>query len=228
LKKGYFITATDTGVGKTTFTVALAKALGTRKEKPLNVGVFKPIETGCTEKNGRIIPEDTLKLKEAIKSKESFDLLNTYRFSEPVAPLLAARTHGVNIDFENIKTCFNEIAGKRDMVLVEGAGGLLVPLNDKETIADLILYLGLPAIIIAPSRLGCINHTLLTLRHAKQLGIKIKGVVLNRPDERVDESQKTNASLLKELGVPIIGELPFIYKGELSKIIAKHINLNIF
>jgi dethiobiotin synthetase len=110
-------------------------------------------------------------------------------------------------------------------MLLEGAGGLMVPLAEDKTSADLVVFLELKLIVVAPSRLGVLNHTLLTVRHARDLGIDVKAVILNHPDTSTDESVSFNMTELKRLGVPIIGELPFCQEEELSRMVREHLDL---
>src|SRR3990170_290150 len=182
--KGYFITGTDTGVGKTFVTAGIAVVL---KEKGVNVGVMKPVETGCAEKERELEPQDALFLKKAAGVSDELDLINPYRFKACLAPSIASKLEGKNIDLNRIKECYDTLASKHSLMLVEGAGGLLTPINEAYTVADLIKLLNLPIIIIAASRLGMLNHTLLTVRHAQSIGIRVAGIILNYPALTVDE-----------------------------------------
>ncbi|MBI5892390.1 MAG: dethiobiotin synthase [Deltaproteobacteria bacterium] len=213
--KGLFITGTDTGVGKTFVTSLIVKAL---KEKGIDVGVMKPVETGCRIKNGILKPSDALFLKKIADIDDNLDIINPYRFKEPVTPSAAARKNNRQIKLSKIRDCYKKLASRHDFIVVEGAGGLLVPLNSKETIADLIKLLKLPVIIVAASRLGAINHTLLTVRCAKQLGIKIHGIIFNNITEQKKSSPRLKPSgtglmnmeeVKRFTDAPIIGEIPF-------------------
>ncbi|VAW34425.1 Dethiobiotin synthetase [hydrothermal vent metagenome] len=222
MSKGFFITATDTSVGKTFVAEALARAM---TETGIRVGVMKPVETGCMreetmpgslEATGALRPSDALRLKAAARSEAPLELINPYRFSAPLAPSIAASEAGETIELGVIKARFDELARDADTMIVEGAGGIMVPLNYKETTLDLMVMLALPVIIVAPSRLGCINHTLLTYNAATGAGLTVAAVILNQPDELVDESTPLNASELRGLGLPIKKELPFSPEGKLS------------
>src|SRR5574337_462228 len=141
MSRSYFITGTDTNVGKTFIASLLAKLL---KDKGMDVGVMKPVETGCGIVDGSLAPQDALALKAASGSTDPLDTINPYRFSEPVAPDIASEISGVTIDFNRIKDCYKQIAGAHGVTLVEGAGGLLAPLTPDKTMADLAAFLNLP------------------------------------------------------------------------------------
>ncbi|MBI5598729.1 MAG: dethiobiotin synthase [Deltaproteobacteria bacterium] len=211
MKKAFFITATDTNAGKTFVASALAKAA---RQRGMDVGVMKPVETGCPLKNGKPLPLDAVRLKEAARSSDPLDLINPYRFPLLLAPSIAARISGKRIDFRRIKKAFETLSAGHDVMFVEGAGGLATPLAGDKTTLDLILFLGIPAIIVSPSRLGCINSTLLTLVYAMNSGVEVKGVILNHPTAKTDLSDGFNCKELERFGVPVIGALPFSEKGE--------------
>lgn len=224
--KGFFITGTDTGVGKTFVTAGIAAAL---KEKGIDVGVMKPVETGCPENNGNLEAQDALFLKKAAGVNDDIDLINPYRFKAPLAPSIASRKEGETVALHRIKECYDKLASLHNLMLVEGAGGLLAPLNDSETVAELVKLLNLPLVIIAASRLGAINHTLLTVKHAQSIGIEVKGIILNYPSFPPDESLSTNQTEIKRLtNLPIFGELPFCDADRVAKMVRKYINLSVF
>lgn len=223
--KGYFITGTDTAVGKTFVTAGIAAAL---KEKRINVGVMKPVETGCPENAGKLEPQDALCLKNAAGVNDELDLINPYRFKAPLAPSIASRLEGKDIDLKRIKKCYDALAIKHSIMLVEGAGGLLAPLNEKETIADLVKLLGLPLIVIAESRLGAINHTLLTVKHAQSVGMEVKGIILNYPALSLNETLSANQEEIKRLAnIPVLGELPFCDMGRAPKMVKRYLKLSV-
>ncbi len=207
--KGIFITGTDTGVGKTFVASLIVKAL---RKNGIDVGVMKPVETGCSQKSSILKPDDALLLKRAAQVDDDIGMINPYRFKEPAAPSIAARKNSIQIKLSKIKECYKRLAAKHDFMMVEGAGGLLVPLNDKETIVDLIKLLELSVIIIAASRLGAINHTLLTVKCAKQLGVKIHGIIFNNPTAHKEISLVNMEEVKRFTDVEIIGEIPFTPK----------------
>lgn len=208
MKKGVFITGTGTGVGKTFVSALLASTL---RARGLDAGVMKPVESGCSLRSGVLVPEDAVRLQSASGVTDAIDEINPYRFAEPVSPNMAARSSGVTIDLGHIVKTFRELGARHDVMIAEGAGGLLTPLNDTETIAELIVALGVPVIIVAASVLGTVNHTLLTVEAATSRGIEIAGIFLNRtgidPD---DKSPAYNASEIGRItGLEVFGELPF-------------------
>jgi dethiobiotin synthetase len=205
---GLFITGTDTGVGKTFFACALAGYLRTLG---VTVGVMKPAETGCAERDGELFPEDAFRLKAASGCTEPMEKICPYRLPEPLAPSIAAERAGVKIDIDRLMAFYNEISARHEVTLVEGAGGLMVPILPSYTYADLARVLKLPVIVVAANRLGAINHLLLTLEHASCKGLLALGYVLNHPSNETSLAAATNREVLAGLtGVPCLGELPFI------------------
>jgi dethiobiotin synthetase len=206
--KGVFITGTDTGVGKTFIACAIAFKYADGGAK---VGVMKPVETGCTGAPGALMPADALSLKRYAGSPDPMDLINPYRFAQALAPNVAARLSGGEINLDCIRTSFDKIRADKDIVIVEGAGGLLSPLTDDGTMADLAVMLGLPLIIVAASRLGAINHALLTVRCAASMGLEILGVILSRPSPIPAESSLYDAAEIKRFaGAPVLADIPHL------------------
>ena len=205
---GLFITGTDTGVGKTLVACGIAALF---KESGYRVGVMKPAETGCEEKAGALFPADAARLKESSGSDATLERICPYRFKEPLAPSVAAERAGAAIDIDRLCALYYEIAATNDLTLVEGAGGLLVPLLPHYTYADLAKLLKLPVIVVAANRLGAINHLMLTLEHAQCKGLSVIGYVLNCPTDQISLASDTNREVLANLsGVPCLAELPFV------------------
>lgn len=206
--KGIFITGTDTGVGKTLVACGLAALL---KELGYRVGVMKLAETGCAEKDGVLFPQDAFYLKEASGCEAPLEKICPYRLKEPLAPSVAAERSGVKIDIDLIERLYGELRSKHDITIVEGAGGLLVPVLPHYTYADLARVLKLPLLVVAANRLGAINHLLLTLEHASCRGLLILGYILNQLESVPSLSAETNAAVLHSLtSVPCLGEIPYI------------------
>ncbi len=174
---GIFITGTDTSVGKTLVAASLAAYL---RDRGYRVGVMKPVETGCPERNGLLIPQDAVRLREASGCAEPIEKICPYRFAEPLAPSIAAERAGQKIDVDLLLTTCGEISADYDITLVEGAGGLMVPLLPSYTYADFARVLKLPVLVVAANKLGVLNHLLLTLEHASCKGLSVLGYVLNR------------------------------------------------
>ena len=206
--KAIFITGTDTGVGKTFFSCGLAAFLKTVGYK---VGVMKPVETGCVAKDGQLFPDDAWRLKQASSCAEAIDLICPYRLAEPLAPSIAAERAGVKIDIDCLLDVCRDISAKHDFTLVEGAGGLMVPLVPSFTFADFARVAKLPIIVVAANKLGVINHLLLTLEHAGCKGLPTVGYVLNQLSREISLAAETNREVLAGMtGVPCLGELPFV------------------
>ncbi|MBI3323500.1 MAG: adenosylmethionine--8-amino-7-oxononanoate transaminase [Candidatus Omnitrophica bacterium] len=219
MRSGLFVTGTDTGVGKTVVTAALARAL---RRRGVDVGVMKPVATGCRRRNGTLHSGDAERLLRASGASDSLDLVCPYRFEPPVAPLVALRqaqgerksvrgelVEPRTVSLDRIEEAFRELARRHEVVLVEGIGGLLVPLSGRHTVADLARRLGLPVLIVARAGLGTINHTLLTLETARSDGLEVAGVVLNGFSGRPTLAEKTNPAVIRRLGnVPLWGVVP--------------------
>jgi dethiobiotin synthetase len=209
MNHGIFITGTDTGVGKTLVTAALALHL---KKRGLTVGVMKPIETGVSA--GRETRSDAARLRSIIESEETFGAICPYSFELPVAPLAAAQTTRQVINPETIRKVYRLLSSRYDYTVVEGIGGVLVPITTKISVADLIKQLRLPAIVVGRSELGGINHALLTIEALRRKHIDIIALVLNRTHAvrsalaRVQE-RSTIEILRKQAGVPVLGPLPY-------------------
>jgi len=208
---GVFIAGTDTGVGKTMVTAALAAWL---REAGCDVGVMKPVHTGCRHPASRQRPHDTAALMRAALSRDPLDLVTPYRLRQPLSPLAAARAEGRRIDPHRLRAAYRALARRHDIVLVEGSGGLLVPVTPIATMADLISAWGLVVILVARAGLGTLNHTLLSIEAARRRRLTVGGIILNhaRPASGSrDPSATGNAALLRELtGLPVIGPLPYV------------------
>jgi dethiobiotin synthetase len=181
--RALFVTGTDTGAGKTFVTCALAAALA---ERGLSVGVFKPIETGCELHERPRVGADCERLLAAAGGRQDPSTVASYLFGLPAAPLVAAANERVTIDIERIARDFAAVASAHDFTLVEGAGGLMVPIRERFTYLDLVRRLELPVLVVVGSRLGCINHALLTLSALDSAGATTAGFVVNCLDPETD------------------------------------------
>jgi dethiobiotin synthetase len=187
---GIFITGTDTGVGKTFVTLALAKHFS---DLNIDVGVMKPISCGPKKEN------DAVFLKKELNLDDSIELINPVSLRLPLAPYTAAKILKKRIDISRIFRAYKKLKKDHELVLVEGIGGALVPIKRDYFVADLIKDMGIPAIIVARAGLGTINHTLLTIDALRARKIEIHGVILNGYN-RKDLSEKTNAEIIARIG----------------------------
>ncbi len=207
----FLITGTDTGVGKTVVGCGLAAALTVQGKR---VGVFKPAETGCPEREGKLYPQDAALLTGFAQSSLPLEEVCPYRFAPPVAPSVAADMAGTAIEVNRIREHLQRQVASHDIVIVEGAGGLLVPLNGRYSFADLAADLQLPVLIVIGSKLGALNHALLTFHCAQARSLPILGYILNHPTPVSDNSDlaiQTNAQTLAGLtDVPCLGILPYL------------------
>ena len=198
--RALFITGTDTGVGKTFVACVLAAALRARGRR---VAVMKPVETGVDGE-----PEDALRLRAAADDPAPLDDTCPYRLRAPLAPAVAARLEGAVIDVERIVALAARRSAEADVLLVEGAGGLLVPLCEGTTYLELAARLALPLLVVGANRLGTINHCALTARAAAAAGLTVRGFVLSHPAPAADASATTNAEAITALtGLPCLGVL---------------------
>jgi len=207
IAKGIFITGTDTGVGKTVITAGLAGCL---KQRGLNAGVMKPVQSGAIKKGPVLVSADALLAMKTAGVDDPLELVNPYCLEAPLAPKVAAELAGVKINPDRITDAYHKLRGRHELMLVEGAGGIMVPLAEGLLVADLILMLGLPAIIVARPALGTVNHTLLTIEYARARGIRTAGVIINNlAKETAGMAEKTAPSLIAEFsGLPVLGIVP--------------------
>lgn len=214
-----FITGTDTDVGKTFVTAGIAAVMQGLGYK---TSVYKPVQSGCIVENGELIPPD-LNFVNFIDS--NITVKSSYNLLHPVAPALAAMLENVRINRNDIVRDYRELCKKSDFVIVEGAGGLLVPVYQDFLIRDLVKLLDLPLVIIARPDLGTVNHTLLTIEAAKKQGINVLGVIIsNYPKDTDDISIKAAPGLISELsGVKILGILPHIECSEQDNSFPDHL-----
>lgn len=221
MKAGYFITATDTGVGKTITAAALLRGF---IKKGFKVAAMKPIETGCLNKDGILLPADGMFLRDMAEMNESLELITPVQLENPLSPLMASRVENVKIDMEKIFKSFEVLKKKYEYLFIEGVGGVMVPIYEVEKrrksfyfLRDLIKELELPVILVTRPSLGTINHTLLTVEVLKSKKIPIKGFIINFSEPpKNDIAEKTNPEILKEiLDIPLLGIMPYI--TELNK-----------
>lgn len=206
--RGLFVTGTDTGVGKTE--VAAALVAGWRAAG-LDVGAMKPAQSGLEEG----VPSDADRLRAAAGGGDPLELVCPYALHAPLAPGVAARLEGVEIDVGRILGAARALAARHAALVVEGAGGLLVPLAEGATYADLAVLLRLPVLVVARAGLGTVNHAALTCEALRARGLEVAGVVLNRPAPAEDPSEPHNPAEIERLtGARVLATLPHVADPE--------------
>ena len=205
---GIFITGTDTEIGKTVVAGGLAAAL---KASGINVGVMKPIASGGVECKGRIVSEDAIFLKHAAQVDDALDLINPICLRYPLAPSVAAEIEGVSVDLRQVDEAFAQLCQRHEFIVVEGVGGIAVPICEEMFVADMAQRFQLPLLIAARPNLGTINHTVLTVEFARFHSLELRGIVLNASQEESRGlAEETNPKELARLTrLPILGSVPF-------------------
>jgi dethiobiotin synthetase len=205
-----FVTGTDTEVGKTRISVGLIKIL---QQQGLKVAAMKPIASGCEWQDGQLQNEDALALSQQADIKLPYSQINPYAFEPAIAPHLAAEQIGQSISLEVIETNFAAMKLQADAIVVEGAGGWFVPINDQQTIADLAKALQIPVVLVVAIKLGCINHALLTVQAIAASGLKLEGWVAN---DFLQDPQSTLIiqSLTQRIAAPCLGIVPKLADNE--------------
>jgi dethiobiotin synthetase len=202
---GFFVTGTDTGVGKTLVTVALTRAL---VQKGLRTAVMKPVAAGVMETPQGPRNDDALELLAASNVKSSYEDVNPWLLTTPASPHLAARHDGVSIDAEKILTAFRRLAAASDVVMVEGAGGWLAPISSVATMADVAGKLALPVIFVVGMRLGCLNHALLTREAIRSYGLPFAGWIANKMHSEMALADANIDTLASRFGAAPLGIVP--------------------
>lgn len=204
--QGYFITGTDTGIGKTRVTAGLLKAFARSGRKTVGM---KPVASGAQTTPEGLRNADALAIQAAASEKRAYGLVNPYCFALPVAPHIAALEAGVEISLDTLRAAYAELCHGADTVLVEGVGGWQVPLSPALELPDLAREFGLPVILVVGMRLGCLNHALLTARALNADGLELAGWVANGIDPAFERPEANIASLEAELHAPLLARLPF-------------------
>jgi dethiobiotin synthetase len=207
-----FVTGTDTEVGKTRISTGLIAVL---QQQGLKVAGMKPIASGCEWIDGQWQNEDALAMIAQSNVHLPYSTVNPFAFEPAIAPHIAAQQANVDISLPLIKHHFETIAKQADAVVVEGAGGWLVPLNDQQTMADLAVELKLPVVLVVAIKLGCINHALLSVEAIEQRGLKLAGWVANHLSQQ-NESAEIIATLKQHITAPCLGIVPELVTGQSS------------
>ncbi|UCE79966.1 MAG: dethiobiotin synthase [Nitrospiraceae bacterium] len=227
MPKGFFVTGTDTGVGKTIIAGALIKAIQFLGH---TTGGMKPVESGCSLEGDVLIPLDGMFLKQYSGMNEPITLITPCCLRSPLAPLPASEIDGIPVHISEIRKAFDILTPGYETIVVEGIGGLMVPITKDYFTIDLIKDFRLPIIVVARPGLGTINHIMLTVQYALKEGLEIAGIVLNYTQSPENSlAEETNPHLLEQIcPVPVIGIFPYLKKldeQEIAKAAMKHLNL---
>ena len=195
---GLLVTGTDTGVGKTVIAGAVADWF---RRRGRHVAVCKPAGSGCVKRREGLVSEDAEFLAQCADSRHSLDLICPQRFLEPLAPAVAAKRANQPLDWETIDRAIQEMSRGSDVMIVEGIGGIMVPMDQRHTMLDVAQWLNLPAVVVSRPGLGTINHTLLTLEALRSRKLRVAGVVINRyPPENPSVAEETNPRAIEQWG----------------------------
>lgn len=205
-KLSLFVTGTDTGVGKTLASAGLLHALARHHVRVIGM---KPVAAGTVQVDGEDVNEDVLALRAASNYRVPPDLDNPVLLPDPVSPHIAAARANTRIDIAHLVACQRRLAQLADAVVVEGAGGFLVPLSDSETGADLAQALDLPVLLVVGLRLGCLNHALLSAEAIRARGLTLAGWVANHVDAGMLAQEDNIAFLRKKLQAPLLATIPY-------------------
>ncbi len=216
----YFITGTDTGVGKTLISCALLYGFAAQGKHALG---FKPVAAGCDADGYN---DDAKALRAASTIPLTYEQVNPCCLREAIAPHIAARNEGMTIEFPGILSAYRELAGLADVVIVEGAGGFIVPLNDTKSSADLARTMALPVILVVGMRLGCLNHALLTVRAIADYGLECAGWVANVLDESMPALSENIAALRERIAAPLLGVVPYMAEADATAV-ATYLDLSL-
>jgi len=205
--QSYFVIGTDTNVGKTFVTSRIITHFVQQGFKTIGM---KPVASGCElAANGLLMNEDVLALSLASNIKAVLDDVNPYRFQPAIAPHIAAAQMGVSVNIDVILQAYKRLSQLSDIVMIEGAGGFLVPLNDKQSLADLAVKVKLPMILVVGMRLGCINHALLTVESIQAKGLTLAGWVANEIDPHMDCYGENLQTLKRLIEAPLLMQMPW-------------------
>jgi dethiobiotin synthetase len=211
MSKGYFITGTGTGVGKTLVSCALLHAFAAQGNTVIGM---KPVAAGC--ENGKWVDVELLAAASNVTAPR--EQINPYALVPPIAPHIAASRAGIDIDIDIILHACLKLEKTADVVIVEGVGGFLVPLNDHQDSADMAKALGLPVILVVGMQLGCLNHALLSAQAVRAAGLPLVGWVANHIDQQMTAFDQNVSALTQRLGCPLLGVLPFEPDADAEKL----------
>jgi dethiobiotin synthetase len=214
---GFFVTGTDTGVGKTLVCCALLYGFAALGKSVIGM---KPVAAGAIRSADELVNDDVALLRAASNVEAPPQLVNPYCFESPIAPHLAAEQAGAAIDLATIVSAYRQLAAVADIVIVEGVGGFCVPLNHNEDSAELAQRLGLPVILVIGLRLGCLNHALLTAQAIRAKGLQLVGWIANCIDPALAAADENVAALAERLAAPLLGKVKFAVAPDPQRIAA--------
>jgi dethiobiotin synthetase len=221
--KSYFITGTDTGVGKTTITAAIAALL---RKRGIDVGVMKPIATGFTQKTG-FKSKDAALLHYASQVADDEKTINPVFLPLSTSPYDASKILNMKIDTDIVFEKYEYLVKSHQIVLVEGIGGIMTPISKNFFVADMIKQMNLETIVVARSTLGTINHTVMTIAMCKEYNIPVTGLIINYFDEKGGPAEKNAPSTIHEItGLPILGIIPFVKDYEKFEVMVNVVEKN--
>jgi dethiobiotin synthetase len=224
--KDLFITGTDTDVGKTFVTAGIAAAL---KKIGKDVGIMKPFAAGTPQKT-EYKSEDVQLLAKAAQTNDAEDLINPYFFEIYASPFTATKSLGIQFDVKVVLDSFKKLTSLHDIVLVEGIGGAMTPILKNYFVTDLIKEMNLETILITSSRIGTVNHTIMTCKMCQNYGIKIRGIIINVLDSNGYSLDVLKRDLEELTNIPVIGSIPYMEDFDLEKlsqIISTNISLKL-
>ncbi len=201
-----FVTGTDTGVGKTRVAAALCHAMAARG---LRVAAMKPVASGCALTAEGLRNEDAVALLGAMNVRAGYSEVNPYAFAPAIAPHIAAREAGIDIDFAVLDRAYERLRLGAEVLIVEGAGGWLAPLDETRSFAELAVHWQMDVVLVVGMRLGCLNHALLTVESIERRGLRLRGWIANAVDPGVERLQENIASLETRIAAPNLGKFSF-------------------
>jgi dethiobiotin synthetase len=206
VRPGVFVTGTDTGVGKTRVAATLCRGLAARG---VRVAAMKPVASGCTRTPEGLRNEDALTLLAAMNVGARYCDVNPYAFAPAIAPHIAAREAGVDIDFAVLDPAYERLRMRSDALIVEGAGGWLAPLDSSRGFADLAVHWRMDVVLVVGMRLGCLNHALLTAESIERRGLRLRGWVANSIEPKFERLTENISSLESRISAPCLGIFSF-------------------
>lgn len=207
---GVFVAGTDTGVGKTSVSLGVMQAW---QSAGYRVAAMKPVASGCEQTENGLMNDDAIRLSQQASIPLAYDLVNPCAFEPPIAPHLAAAAIGRNISTDAIGKAYRQLAGLADKVVVEGVGGWLVPIGENQTMADLVVQLQIPVLLVVAIRLGCLNQALLTVASIESMGVSVTGWVANRMDPACLNQDENVRALEQRLKTVLLADLPYQQGG---------------